>query len=74
MQYQSQPDCSHRLIRLREVMDLTGLSKSYVYALAAQGRFPRSISLVPGGTSRAWVEAEVRQWIEQRIAVREAAA
>ena len=60
-----------RLIRIREVMDLTGLSRSYIYALAADGRFVKSISLVPGGTSRAWVFAEVQDWLDQRIADRD---
>lgn len=61
-------DC--RLIRIREVMRLSGLSKSHIYALGAEGRFPRSVPLVPGGTSRTWVAAEIRQYIEQRIAER----
>jgi len=60
-----------RLIRIRDVMDLTGLSRSYVYALGADGRFPKSISLVPGGTSRAWIFAEVQKWLDQRIAERD---
>jgi prophage regulatory protein len=59
-----------RLIRISEVISLTGLSKSYVYALAADGRFPKSISLVPGGTSRAWVLSEISDWILQRIKAR----
>ena len=59
-----------RLIRIREVMNLTGLSRSYVYELAAQGRFPSSVLLVPGGTSRAWVYGEVQDWLNQRIAAR----
>jgi prophage regulatory protein len=61
----------NRLIRINQVMDLTGLSKSYVYALAADGRFPKSISLVPGGTSRAWVYTEVQDWLNQRIVERD---
>jgi prophage regulatory protein len=60
----------NRLIRIREVMDLTGLSRSYIYTLAADGRFPKSISLVPGGTSRAWIYEEVQDWICQRIGER----
>jgi len=61
----------YRLIRIKDVMAWSGLSKSYVYALAADGRFPQSISLVPGGTSRAWVYSEVSDWLEQRIAERD---
>lgn len=62
---------SLRLIRLAGVRKLTGLSKSYIYALSAQGRFPKSVPLVPGGTSRAWVQAEVLNWLQQRIADRD---
>ncbi|WP_051230125.1 helix-turn-helix transcriptional regulator [Haliea salexigens] len=61
----------YRLIRIREVMRLCGLSKSHIYALAAEGRFPKSVPLVPGGSSRAWIEAEVRAWIQQRITQRD---
>jgi hypothetical protein len=32
-----------RLIRLREVADWTGMSKSEVYRRIADGRFPRSV-------------------------------
>ena len=64
-------DSSNRLIRIREVMNLTGLSRSYIYALAEDGRFVKSISLVPGGTSRAWVFSEVLNWLEERIAERD---
>ena len=59
-----------RLLRIGDVIDLTRLSKSYVYALAAEGRFPKSIPLVPGGTARAWVRAEVLAWIGERVAER----
>jgi prophage regulatory protein len=61
----------NRLIRIHEVLDLTGLSRSYIYALAEDGRFPQSVSLVRGGTSRAWVAAEVQEWINNRIAERD---
>ncbi len=64
-------DRGNRLIRLSEVRDLTGLSRSYIYALAAEGRFPKSVPLVPGGTSRAWIEAEVLDFIQERIADRD---
>lgn len=60
----------NRLLRLSEVIRITGLSRSYIYALSSTGRFPLSIPLVPGGTSRAWVYAEVSDWINQRILAR----
>ncbi|MEQ5160645.1 AlpA family transcriptional regulator [Proteus terrae] len=54
-----------RLIRLKEVMSMTGLSHSYVYQLIGQGYFPQSISL--GARAVAWVQSEVQQWIDSRV-------
>lgn len=65
-----QPD-QDRLIRMRDVIALTGISRTYIYALSATGKFPRSVPLVPGGTSRAWVLSEVEEWVNQRIAARD---
>lgn len=62
-----------RLIRMKQVQDMTGLSRSYLYDLSNRGIFPKSISLVPGGTAKAWDEQEVHDWIDQRIAAREEA-
>jgi len=62
---------NERLIRIKEVAHQTQLSKSYLYKLSGEGQFPKSLSLVPGGTSVAWVESEVQAWIDQRIAQRD---
>ena len=58
-----------RLIRLPAVMDRTGLSKSTIYARAADGSFPRPVPL--GNSLSAWVEDEVSAWVEARIAERD---
>lgn len=60
-----------RLIRIREVTKKTGLSKSSLYDLMAQGRFPQTVRL--GGRSVAFVESEVDAWIAERIAARHVA-
>jgi prophage regulatory protein len=61
-----------KLIRINAVAELTGLSKSYIYQLCDDDNlFPKSIKLVPGGTSVAWVESEVLQWIDSRIEARD---
>ena len=57
-----------RFIRAKEVTDITGISKSYVYQLTKEGRFPKSISPVPGGNTVAWVASEVEAWMQERIA------
>ena len=55
---------------MRDVAQLTGLSKSYLYQLSANNQFPKSIQLVPGGVSTAWIEGEVIDWMDSRIADR----
>ena len=60
-----------KLLRIRKVVDLTGISKSYIYMLAKKNEFPQPIELVPGGSSVAWVEAEIQEWISSRIQARD---
>lgn len=56
-----------RFIRIKEVIKLTGLSKSYIYQLSKTNQFPKQISLISGGTSVAWLESEVNDWIKSRV-------
>lgn len=61
-----------RLLRLPEVRYMTGLSTSTLYALMADGAFPRPVKL----TERrcvAWPEFLVAEWIADRLAPRSAA-
>lgn len=53
-----------RLVRLPEVLNLTGLSRSAVYQRMAQERFPRAVQLTPRAI--AWRLDEVTDWIESR--------
>ena len=66
-QLKQEIDQSKRLIRIRDVINLTSISKSYIYQLCSNNQFPQSIQLIPGGTSVAWVESEVLSWIDERI-------
>jgi len=61
-----------QLIRITGVKSLTGISKSYIYQLCQEDRFPKPVALISGGTSVAWVASEVQSWIDQRIAERDA--
>jgi len=63
-----------KLIRIKSVTQITGLSKSYIYELCNKNLFPNSVKLVVGGTSVAWVEQEVLDWIDSRIKERDEAA
>jgi len=58
-----------RLIRLNEVIRITGLSRSRIYQYISEDKFPDSVSI--GGRSVAWVESEVCQWVESVIGRRD---
>ncbi|MBA6264270.1 AlpA family transcriptional regulator [Colwellia sp. Bg11-12] len=53
------------LIRIKEVMSMTGLSRSSIYTQKNKGEFPRPIHLT--SHSIAWVRSEVEQWILDKI-------
>lgn len=57
-----------RLIRRKEVQAKTGLGASSIYALMKEGKFPLAIELSERRV--AWLEAEIDQWIAERIANR----
>ncbi|GAA0707939.1 AlpA family transcriptional regulator [Dokdonella soli] len=61
-----------RVIRLPEVRTRTGLSRSQLYKLESEGRFPAHIKL--SERASAWLEHEVDDWIADRIAERDAKA
>ena len=53
-----------RLLRRAEVLHLTGLPNSTLYALMAKGRFPRPVKI--GARSVAWTEESIVDWINSR--------
>ncbi|RKO79451.1 dipicolinate synthase [Pectobacterium parmentieri] len=54
------------LIRMSETIRRTGYSKAWIYKLIAQGRFPHPVKI--GSRSIAFIESEIDEWINQRIA------
>lgn len=62
----AQPQQSERIIRLRDVMQKTGLSKSSVYRLAADSNsdFPAAVRLTPATVG--WYESLIDAWIQSR--------
>ena len=55
-----------RFLRLPEVLARTGLSRSTIYVRLARGASPVPVSL--GARAVGWIEAEVDEWIRERIA------
>lgn len=58
-----------RLIKISEVMNMCGLSRSGLYTLIQQGAFPRPVKL--SVRSSAWVKSEVQEWMEARMRARD---
>ncbi|MFE8114990.1 helix-turn-helix transcriptional regulator [Brenneria goodwinii] len=58
-----------RLMRLPEVLHVTGISRSTLYELSNRNAFPARVPL--GGKNVAWVESEIHHWVAQRIAARQ---
>lgn len=54
-----------RFLRLREVLDICGKSRSSLYEAIKEGTFPAPIKL--NGRSSAWVKSEVMQWAQACI-------
>ena len=57
-----------RFIRRKAVEDRTGLARSTIYQMMHEGRFPRPVRL--GGRAVAWLETEINDWVDARIAER----
>jgi prophage regulatory protein len=53
-----------QLLRVREVVKITGLSRMTIYRLEKEGEFPSRRRL--GKNSIAWIDHEVSTWIAQR--------
>ena len=55
-----------KLLRLPDVMNMTGKSKSAIYMdmAATPPQFPKSIPI--GARSRAWKLSQIQKWIDER--------
>lgn len=55
---------SPKIIRLPEVIQRTGLSRSTIYLLVSKNNFPKHIPL--GLRCVGWLESEINEWIDSR--------
>lgn len=57
--------------RRLDVERITGLSRSTIYALMDQGKFPRPVRL--SARAVAWPESKIQAWLDERAAQSERA-
>jgi len=58
-----------KILRLPQVEEATGKSRSTIYKRISEGEFPKPVKL--GTKSVGWVEDEIAQYNERRIAARD---
>ena len=58
-----------RFLRLPEVLEMTGMGKTFIYDRMKEGTFPKQIQL--GSRTVVWNEQEVIKWMEDRMASRQ---
>ena len=59
---------SKRILRFKDVQKLIPFSRSYIYNLISQGRFPVQVKLVEGGRGAGWWEHEIQEYLDKRHA------
>jgi prophage regulatory protein len=57
------------LIKVKEVVRRTLLSKPTLYRLIRKGHFPKQLRLSPNNV--AWLKSEIDGWLSERAAARE---
>ena len=57
---------SKRILRFKDVQKLIPFSRSYIYNLISQDRFPSPVKLIEGGRGAGWWEHEIRAYVESR--------
>jgi prophage regulatory protein len=57
-----------RILRLPQVLNVTGLAKTKIYELQSQGNFPMRVQIT--SHSVGWIEHEVQAWLAHRAAAR----
>ena len=55
-----------RILRINKVQELIPFSRSYIYNLISQDRFPSPVKLIEGGRGAGWWEHEIRAYVESR--------
>jgi prophage regulatory protein len=60
-----------RIVRLKEVIDLTGLARSTIYKYIGKNIFPKRVSL--GDRCVGWLLSDIEDWILAKVEARDLA-
>ena len=68
------PERPKVIIRLKKVLSKTGQSRAGIYQAMADGNFPKPVKLSKNSRSVGWIESEIDDFIDTRIAARDGVA
>lgn len=54
-----------RVLRIDEVSESVGLSRTTIYRLMLRGEFPKNFKL--GERSSGWLLSQIDQWLQERV-------
>ena len=57
-----------RLLRRRQVEEITGMSRSSIYKMMQDGEFPRPVRIGPAAVR--WKASDITAWVESRPVAR----
>ena len=57
-------EMAERILRRPDIEELTGLSRSTIYAMISEGTFPRPVRL--GKRAVGWPASQVEEWLLSR--------
>ena len=58
---------SFKALRLRQVIEKTGVSRAQIYKLVKDGKFPKSHNLSDTGCIVAWEEFKIDEWLKSKF-------
>lgn len=58
---------SIRALRLPQVIEKTGISRSQIHRMVKAGTFPKSHHLTDTGCVTVWNEAEIDAWLDSKF-------
>ena len=61
----SLPQPNLQILRLPQVLQVTGLCRSMIYQLEAANRFPHRIRI--GSRAVGWLHSEVQDWLDSQV-------
>ncbi len=55
----------NKFLKIKDVITITGLSRSSIYSFINQGTFPKQVQI--SARSVRWVDSDIEQWMNQKL-------